>query len=101
MPNIPYCSMHLPTGWIGLSMPTEGFSVHMPFVITTFKVRGIKHDSVPYMMMIILIHILLSVGLLTLMNIDSLIVLARPRYMHRTIGYIGHAHTSENAHRTS
>ena len=29
----------------------------MPIVITNFKVRGVKQDSVPYMMKIILSHI--------------------------------------------
>ena len=38
-------------------MPTEGCSVYMPIVITYFKVKGVKQDSVPYMMKIILTHI--------------------------------------------
>ena len=59
-------------------MHTEGCSVCIPIVITNFKVRGVKKDSVPYMMKIILTHISISVGLLTQMYIDSLIVLARP-----------------------
>ena len=59
-------------------MPTEGCSVHMPIVITNFKVRGVKQDSVLYVIKIILTHILIVGGLLTLMYIDSLIVLARP-----------------------
>ena len=54
MPNMPYCSMHMPIGWNGLSIPTEGCSVWMPIVITSFKVRAVKKDSVPYMMKIIL-----------------------------------------------
>ena len=29
----------------------------MPIVITNFKVRGVKHDSVPYMMKVILTNI--------------------------------------------
>ena len=40
-------SMHMPINWNGLSMPTEGCSVHMPIVIINFKVRGVKQDSVP------------------------------------------------------
>ena len=78
MSNMPYCSMHMPIGWNGLSMPTEGCSVHMPIVTTNFKVRGVTQDSVLYMMKIILTHIPIECGLLTLMYIDSIIVLARP-----------------------
>ena len=57
MPNMPYCAMHMPIYWNGLSMPTEGCSVHMPIVITNFKVSDVKQDSVPYMIKIILAHI--------------------------------------------
>ena len=52
MPSITYCSMCMPIGWNGLSMPTEGCSVCLPIVITDVKVRGVKQDSVPYMMVI-------------------------------------------------
>ena len=38
-------------------MPTEGYSVCMPFVITNFKVRSVEQDSIPYMIKVILIHI--------------------------------------------
>ena len=76
--SIPYGSMQMPIAWNGLSMPTEGCSVCMPIAIINFKVRGVKWDSVPYMMKIILTYILLCVGLLTLMYIDSWIVLAWP-----------------------
>ena len=62
MPSMPYCSMHMPIGLNGLSMPTEGWSIHMPIAITKFKVRGIKQDSVPYMMKIILAHIPIECG---------------------------------------
>ena len=54
---MPYCSMHMPIGWNGLSMPIEGCSVHMPFIITNFKVRFVEQDSVPYMMKVIPTHI--------------------------------------------
>ena len=50
---MPYCSMCMPIGWNGLNMPTEGCSVYMPIVITNFKVRGFKQDSVQYMMKVI------------------------------------------------
>ena len=52
-----YCSMHMPIGWEGLSMPTDGCSVHMPIIIFNSKLRGAKQDSVPYMVKVILIHI--------------------------------------------
>ena len=62
MPSIPYCSMCMPIGWNGLSMPTEGCSVCMPIVIINFKVRGVEQDSVPYMMKVILTHIPIECG---------------------------------------
>ena len=57
MPSIPHCSMCMHIGWNGLSMPTEGCSMHMPIIITNFKLRGVEQDSVPYMMKVILTHI--------------------------------------------
>ena len=39
---MPFCSVDMPVGWNGLSMPPEGCSVHMPIVIINFKVRGVK-----------------------------------------------------------
>ena len=36
MPHMPYCSMHMPIGWNGLSMPTERCSVCIPIAITNF-----------------------------------------------------------------
>ena len=62
MQNMPYCSMCIPIVWNGLSMPTEGCSVCMLIVITNFKVRCVKQDSVPYMMKIILIYISVKCG---------------------------------------
>ena len=47
MPSMPYGSMHMPTGWNGLSMPTDGYSVHMPIVIANFKVGGVKYGLCP------------------------------------------------------
>ena len=61
---MPYCSMHMPISWNGLSMPTEGSSVHMLIVIIKCKVRGVKQDSVPYMMKVILTHIPIECGVL-------------------------------------
>ena len=54
---MPYCSMHLPIGWEGLSIPTNGCSVHMPIAIINSKLRGAEQDPVPYMMKVILTHI--------------------------------------------
>ena len=50
-------------GWNGLSMPTNVFSVYMPTGIINFKVRGVKKDSVPYMMVIILAFIPIQCGI--------------------------------------
>ena len=47
----------MPIGWNGLNMPTERHSVCMPIIIANFKLRGVKQDSVPYMMKVILTHI--------------------------------------------
>ena len=44
---MPYCSMHMPIGWNGLSMPTDECSVHMPIIITNSKLRCTEQDSVP------------------------------------------------------
>ena len=57
-----YCSMHMPIGWDGLGMPTEGCSVHMPITIINSKFRGAEQDSVPYMMKVILTHIPVECG---------------------------------------
>ena len=61
MPNMPYCSVHMSTGWNRLSMPSEVCSVCMPIIITNFKVRGVEQDSVPCMM-VILTHIHIKCG---------------------------------------
>ena len=47
---------------MGLSMPTEGCSVFMPIIIAYVKVRGVEQDLVPYMMKVILTHILDECG---------------------------------------
>ena len=62
MLSMPYSSMHMPIGWNGLSMPTEGCTVCMSTVIINFKVRGVKQGSVPYMMKVILTHIPIESG---------------------------------------
>ena len=48
MPSMPFCSMGMPIGWNGLSMPTEGSFVHMPIVITNIKLRGVEQNSPIY-----------------------------------------------------
>ena len=54
--------IQMPISWNGLSMPTEGCSEHIPIVIINFKVRGVKQDSVPYMMKVILTQIPIEFG---------------------------------------
>ena len=47
MPRMPYLYLHMPIGWIGLGMPTI-MCVYIPFDRVYFKPRGVKKDSVPY-----------------------------------------------------
>ena len=54
---MPHSSMCMPTGWNGLSMPTEGCFVCIPMVIIIFKLRDVEQDSVPFMMRVIHTHI--------------------------------------------
>ena len=56
-------------------MPTDGCSVCMPIII--IKLRGAGQNSVPYMMKVIPIHITVECGVLTLMYIDSLMVVTK------------------------
>ena len=49
--------MHMPIGWEGLSMPTDGYFVCINFVIINCKLKGAGQDSVPYMMEVIRTHI--------------------------------------------
>ena len=55
-----------------LSMPTDVCAVHMPIVIINSKLRVVEQNSVPYMLKVILTHIPVQCGVLTLMYIDSL-----------------------------
>ena len=75
---MPYCSICMAIGWNGLSMPTDGCSVHMHIIITNSKLRGVEQDSAPYMMKVILPTFLLSVGLLTYMYICHSVCLELP-----------------------
>ena len=62
IPSMPYCSMHMPTGWDRLSTPTDRCFVCMTIIITNSKIRGAEQDSVPYMMKVILTHIPVECG---------------------------------------
>ena len=57
-----YCSMHMPIGWDGLSMPVDGCSVHIPIMFVNSKFWGAKTDSVPYIVNVILTHIPVQCG---------------------------------------
>ena len=57
-----YCSMYMPIGWEGLSMPTDGCSMHMPIFIINSEYRVAEQDFVPYMMKVILTHIPVECG---------------------------------------
>ena len=55
-----YCSVHMPIGWNGLSMPTEGYSVCMPIIITNLR-SGLLNR-----MKVILTHIPIECGVVDL-----------------------------------
>ena len=57
-----YCSVCMPTGWEGLSMPTDGCSVCMPIITTNSKLRGAEQDSLSYIIKVILSHIPVGCG---------------------------------------
>ena len=78
MPSMIYYSMQMSFGWNGLSMATKGCSVCMPIAIIYFKVRVLNRTLSHIWWRVYLPTFLLSEGLLTLIYIDSLIVLARP-----------------------
>ena len=37
MPKVFYCSVHMPMGWEGLSIPTDGCSLYMPIMFVNSK----------------------------------------------------------------
>ena len=49
--------MQMPIDWNGLSMPIKRYSVHSLTVTINFKVRGVKQDSAPYIVNVILTYI--------------------------------------------
>ena len=102
MPICPIVFMHMTISWNGLSIPTEGCSVNLPIVITNFKARGVKQDSVLYMMKVILTHTPIECRVVnpttTPWHAQSI---PTNRHVHRTIGHIGYAQSSEHANRTS
>ena len=59
IPSVPL----MPIGWNGLSMTTYAGSVHMPIGRVNFKVRGVKEDSIPHMMEIVLTNIPVKCGI--------------------------------------
>ena len=48
---------------LGSKMPSDGCSVHMPFIIINSKLRVAEQDSVQYMMKVILTHIPVECGI--------------------------------------
>ena len=42
MPKMFNCSMHMPIGLEGLSMPTDGCTVCMPIMFVNSKLWGVK-----------------------------------------------------------
>ena len=80
---MPYSSMHMPIGWNGLSMPTEGCSVHIPIGIINLKLHMIKlkiDNNNEH------VHRTPISG-----HAQSI---PTNRHVHRTIGHTGHAQTS-------
>ena len=55
-------SMCMPIGWERQSIPTDGYSVCMLFIIINSMLRGAEQSSVPYMMKVILSHIPIECG---------------------------------------
>ena len=75
--------MCMPVGWNGLSMPTEGCSVHILFNTPDLKVNNDNGH----------VHRTPFSG-----HAQSI---PTNRHTHRTIGHTGHALNLEHVHRTS
>ena len=56
MPMVFYFSIHMPIGWEGLSMPTDGCSLCVPISLLILS-TGVLNRTVPYMAKVILTHI--------------------------------------------
>ena len=56
MPRVSYVYFWMPIGWIGLGMTIIVY-VCMPLGIAYFKTRGIKKNSVPYIIEIVLTYV--------------------------------------------
>ena len=54
---MPYYSIHMPIGWEGLSMLTDGCSLHMHLIVTNPKLRSAEQDSFTYIIKAICSHI--------------------------------------------
>ena len=81
MPSMPYSSMQMPVGWNGLSMPTCPLrNVLCTCPLSWLILRsGVLDMTLSHIWLrLYLATVLLSVELLTLMNVDSFTVLARP-----------------------
>ena len=61
MSSMPYCSMHMPIGWNGLTMPTEGCFVACPLSLLTLR-SGVLNRTLSYMMKVILNHVPIDCG---------------------------------------
>ena len=59
---MPYGYIQMPIGWNGISMPTV-MCVCMPIGRVYFKVRGVKKDSVPYMIKVELNYVPIKGGI--------------------------------------
>ena len=53
----------MPIGWNGLCMPANACSVHTPIGRVYSKMVGVKKDSVPYMIKIVLTNIPIKCGI--------------------------------------
>ena len=51
---MPSCSMNMPFGWNGLSMPTDGCLCACPLSLLILSSGLLEQDSVPYMMNVIM-----------------------------------------------
>ena len=62
MPRMPYVYLQMSIDWNGLGMPTI-MCVHLPIRRLYFKARGVKKDSVPYMVKVELTNIPIKCGI--------------------------------------
>ena len=114
MPKMFCCPMYIPFGWEGLSIPTDGCSVHMSIIFINSKLWYAKQDSAPYMVTVILPTFLFRTPELRINKYNGHMqrapisvyahILPPNRHAHRTVEHLWHAQQttpSEHAHRTS